>query len=63
MKNQIHLAHRRIARGHFTSPRVSILILSTLLAGLAMLVAPGCVHNTNSPPPQASGQRGGGGGW
>jgi hypothetical protein len=63
MKNQIHLAPRRIARGDFTGPRASILVLATLLAGLAVLVAPGCVHNTNTPPSQAPGQRGGGGGW
>jgi hypothetical protein len=63
MKNQTHLARRRTARSDFTGPRAFILILATLLAGLAMFVAPGCVHNTNSPPSQAPGQRGGGGGW
>jgi hypothetical protein len=64
MKNEIHLARRRIARGGFSGTRTSLLIVATLLACLAMLVAPGCVHNTSSPPPsQAPGQRGEGGGW
>jgi hypothetical protein len=40
--------------------RAPIPVLVALLCGQAMLFAPGCAHNANSPPSQTPSQTGGG---